>query len=255
LHQQTCGITWDLEIVTKLAERHPGPVLDIGCGRGRIALALAERGAHVRAVDSSPAVITKLRATLASSGRPGSRVTPVHGDLLDPRTDLGTGNGLAVLGDVAINMFARPEQASHLLRRVRASLAPDAVFALPILTAEGISRYARRNGVLADEFTDDSGRQHIVFGSMRYEPDGPYFSRTLFSQQDLAGTGPVRVYLACIRERLWTWSTLRPLVHAAGLELAEREAVHADGPVAEVLVLTPREAVTSKPAHACAGLI
>jgi len=50
LHQQTCGITWDLDIVTKLAEHHPGPVLDIGCGRGRIALALAERGAHVRAV-------------------------------------------------------------------------------------------------------------------------------------------------------------------------------------------------------------
>jgi SAM-dependent methyltransferase len=46
-------------------------VLEVGCGAGRLALAMAERGAVVTAVDQSPGMIGVLRARLRDIPRPG----------------------------------------------------------------------------------------------------------------------------------------------------------------------------------------
>jgi len=58
-------------------------LLDAGCGTGALALAAAERGAEVVAIDLSPQLVT-LAAERAADHPAASRVTFRAGDMLDP---------------------------------------------------------------------------------------------------------------------------------------------------------------------------
>jgi SAM-dependent methyltransferase len=58
--------------VLRAVDRHfPGParLLEIGCGTGEDALALAARGHHVVACDLAPAMVARARAKVAAAGR------------------------------------------------------------------------------------------------------------------------------------------------------------------------------------------
>jgi SAM-dependent methyltransferase len=61
-HEAEChGYDADLPLWLRLAEREPGPVLDVGAGTGRVALALAAAGHEVTALDVEPALLAALR--------------------------------------------------------------------------------------------------------------------------------------------------------------------------------------------------
>ena len=57
-------ITDDMEMYRSFALQIGGPVLELGCGTGRIALPLARDGYDVAAVDFSPAMLDALREKL-----------------------------------------------------------------------------------------------------------------------------------------------------------------------------------------------
>jgi SAM-dependent methyltransferase len=61
-HDVECGrYTADLPLWHELAGRAGGPVLDVGAGTGRVALALARAGHEVTALDIDPALLEALR--------------------------------------------------------------------------------------------------------------------------------------------------------------------------------------------------
>ncbi|MFF0300523.1 methyltransferase domain-containing protein [Streptomyces sp. NPDC004562] len=222
LYQQTTEKTWDTDHFTAIARQRGGPVLDIGCGRGRVALALAAAGLPTTAVDSSRAATTALRSHLTRHTELAGLIRLVHSDVLDPATGLGSGFPVATLGDTAVNMFADHRALTGFLTRVRGLLAPHGVFCLPVLTEQALATYARRNGVLATDFTDDHGTRRLLFAAMRHDPDGPYFSRTLFLPDTTRdGRGEPVSYLAAVRERLWTLTSLTPHIREAGFEVTE----------------------------------
>jgi SAM-dependent methyltransferase len=60
-HDLECGAyDADLPLWERLAEDSPGPVLDLGCGTGRVALHLARRGHRVVAVEQEVALVEAL---------------------------------------------------------------------------------------------------------------------------------------------------------------------------------------------------
>jgi len=80
-HDVECAsYTADLDLWRELAEDAGGAVLDVGCGTGRVALDLAERGHEVMGVDSDPELV----ATLARRAR--ERGLRVHAEVSDART-------------------------------------------------------------------------------------------------------------------------------------------------------------------------
>jgi len=52
----------DLEFYAALASERPGPVLELGCGTGRVLLELSRRGIECVGLDSSRAMLDKLRS-------------------------------------------------------------------------------------------------------------------------------------------------------------------------------------------------
>lgn len=64
----------DLPLWRELAAERGGPVLDVGCGSGRVALDLAARGHEVVGVDADPALVAALTARAAEAGLPARAV-------------------------------------------------------------------------------------------------------------------------------------------------------------------------------------
>lgn len=98
-------------------------VLELGIGTGRVALALAARGVKMYGLDSSPAMVDKLRA------KPGGAEIPVEiGDFADVRI----GGRFSLIYVVFNTLFALLTQERQLrcFQRVARRLAPDGAFVI-----------------------------------------------------------------------------------------------------------------------------
>jgi SAM-dependent methyltransferase len=244
-HHATAAQTWDLDAIAEVVRAHGGPVLDIGCGRGRLALHLAGAGHPVTAVDTAPQATARLRAELA--GRDGAEAVDVRtGDIRDPDLLPSGRFAVAALADLSVNLFTTGAAVDDLLTAVRRVLRPGGVLCLPVLHPHALRHYTRLRGVLASPYADDAGRQWLVWVAMRYDDTGgPHFHRTLFTQDDTAPDGTLRGHLTGVRERLWTTTDLRPHLDNAGFRTAERHPLHipthqAPAP-AELLVVQLRD--------------
>jgi ubiquinone/menaquinone biosynthesis C-methylase UbiE len=72
----------DLLLYQNLAQRCGSPVLDVGCGSGRVALALAKSGLDVTGIDNSPAMLDIARVRLREDELPG-QIHLVEQDVCD----------------------------------------------------------------------------------------------------------------------------------------------------------------------------
>jgi SAM-dependent methyltransferase len=110
----------DISLMRNIAEIVGDPIVEFGCGSGRVLLPIAEDGFNVTGVDSSPAMLERLQARAARSG--GGTITPVLADLRDalplPSDMFGVAvfslNGLMHLDTQAAQLFALREAARVL---------------------------------------------------------------------------------------------------------------------------------------------
>jgi SAM-dependent methyltransferase len=116
------GLTVDVDAVVALAKSAGGPVVELGCGSGRLLQPLARAGVEVTGVDSSPAMLARAGARLAAEPDVAARVRLVQGDITSLELP-GTTFALALFG---YNTFMHLDERAALLalRRVRALLAP-----------------------------------------------------------------------------------------------------------------------------------
>jgi SAM-dependent methyltransferase len=124
-HDAECGAySADLALWRELTEAAAGPVLDLGCGTGRVALHLARRDCDVIGLDVDPDLIAAL--TERARGLP---LRPVLGDARAFELDSGVALALApmqllqLLPDRPSRLQCLGRLAAHLLPGGRAALA------------------------------------------------------------------------------------------------------------------------------------
>lgn len=114
----------DLETWRALADECGGPLLDIGCGSGRVALELAALGHDVTAFDSDPALVGALAA------RARERGLQVRSSVADARSfRLGRRFALAIAPMQVMQLLGGADGREAALRALRAHLDPGGVFA------------------------------------------------------------------------------------------------------------------------------
>lgn len=118
-HEVECGSYGaDLELWEELAEQRAGPILDLGCGAGRVLSHLSRRGYEVCGLDSDPRLIDGLAGA----------------ELGDAR-DFALGQEFAlVLAPMQLaQLFANADERKRCLRSVVEHLTPSGLAAFAIV--------------------------------------------------------------------------------------------------------------------------
>ena len=117
----------DLDLWRELAEAADGPVLDIGCGTGRVALDLAERGHDVTGVDSDPVLVRAL------AERARDRGLRVHAEVADARAlALGARFSLAIAPMQVVQLMGGSAGRTAMLESLRLQVRSGSLAALAI---------------------------------------------------------------------------------------------------------------------------
>ena len=121
----------DAAFYVEQARRWGGPVLDLGCGTGRIGIALAEQGVDVVGLDlSAPMLRIAERKRAALPAEVGRRLTFVEGDLTD--FDLDRNFPLIVTPARSFQFMLTPTAQRSALAAMRRHLRPDGALVLDL---------------------------------------------------------------------------------------------------------------------------
>jgi SAM-dependent methyltransferase len=184
----------DLPMLQQFAVRCGSPILELGCGTGRVLLPLVRQGHQVTGIDASPAMLDVARRKLAAEKLTG-RATLVQQEMLELDVD-----GRFNLAFAAINTFmhlATTDDQLAALDRIYQHLNPGGLLVLDLFNPD-LGRLLDLRGQVTLEkiMTDpDTGRRlmrfhtdkadlgqqtiHVTFMVDEIDPQG-HLQRTLF---------------------------------------------------------------------------
>ncbi len=116
----------------------PERILDLGCGPGRHALPLAQRGCRVTALDSSALLLDKLRSAMAASDVEASQIEILHQDM---RTFSRPGHyDLITSLWTSFGYFDDEQDNLELLRQCHSNLNAEGVLLIDTVGKEYLTR-------------------------------------------------------------------------------------------------------------------
>ncbi len=126
--------TEDVDFYVKVAKSSGGPVLEIGCGTGRVSLPIAEAGIDIVGVDFSPAMLAKANERGSNSRNLGISYEFIRGDM---RTlALGRKFPLVIIPARTLYLALTPEEQVQSLRKAAEHLAPGGILAFNLFVPD-----------------------------------------------------------------------------------------------------------------------
>ncbi|HEX4452747.1 MAG TPA: methyltransferase domain-containing protein, partial [Kofleriaceae bacterium] len=216
--RRRADVTFYRELAKKSGDG--GPILDLGAGSGRVAIALARDGHDVVAVDRSPSMLAKLRERVAAlPAAVAGRVRIVEGDLCTFSVKGTFPLAIAAFNTVE-HLYTRGEVAA-LLARVASHLGPTGRFAFDVqlpdmawLLRDPNKRWAKTR------FTDPTtGRPMLYSTNHDYDPVGQIALIRIY-YEPLDGKGPAKIVK--LSQRKFFPAELEALVAHSGFRMVER---------------------------------
>jgi SAM-dependent methyltransferase len=198
------------------AKIHGSPILELGCGTGKLAIPLAEAGFSVVGLDNSPAL-------LQFAANKSDDVRWVEGDMR--RFELNEKFALIMLPSNNLGHLHTPEDFRGCIGSVKRHLRPGGVFVIDVFAPnlKLLLRDADEEYVL-DEYDNPEGQGRVrVTARSHYESTTQIMRTTTVrqvpGQPDMAGSLDLKMYFP--RE-------LEALVQYNGLRVAARYGSHAE---------------------------
>jgi SAM-dependent methyltransferase len=169
------AIDEDLAFYRQMARRHPGPVIDLGCGSGRLFGPLLAGGAtKLVGVDGSPSLLERAAARIEADARLSTAMAAGRVELIEAdvrRVRRSDRFALAILAGVVAHLDG-PEAALRALAAARQLLTKDGVLVVDTLGPGGLP--PRDLPLSVDWERSDGGRRMVRRSQLerRETPEG-----------------------------------------------------------------------------------
>jgi SAM-dependent methyltransferase len=219
-HDVECGgYAADLPLWEELASEAGGPILELGCGTGRVALHLARRGHEVTGLDVDPALVAALNE------RAGTDDLPAHAELGDA-TDFSLGRSfpLVVAPMLLIQLLEGPAARRSCLRSIAGHLQQSGLAAIAVF--EGDATGTPPSPPLPDVQEQDG----CIYSSLPLEilaDDSSLLVERL--RQTVSPGGDLQEEVSAVRLRLLAADDLEAEAEACGLHPARRREIAVSG--------------------------
>ena len=210
-------LTEDLPFWLGLAAERGGPVLELGCGTGRVLLQLAREGQRAVGVDCSPAMLARARARLAQRADLAQRVTMIEQDMR--ALALEEQFPLAILPLNTFGHLLTFEDQHLALVRVAEHLAPGGCCALDVPNAAEVLAAPPGGLVLERTVRDGSSAREVMEFSMLNLDRSAQLGHITWIYDEIDRDGRVRRTPIPMTLRYTFPGEMRALLELAGLRL------------------------------------
>jgi SAM-dependent methyltransferase len=212
-------LTADITFLLSLAAETGGPILELGCGTGRLLMPLARAGHLVTGLDSSPAMLERARQRLGEEAEAvQERVTLVEGDMTSFNLD-----GRFSLAVIPYNtlMHLSPVQATAAFRQVAAHLEKDGHLFLDLANPLVVAQTPNDRLLTLEQCAAEpgTGRMLVLSASTRVNPGDQTLDIIWFYDVSPAGGGPVHRTVVPIHYHYFFPHELELMLSGAGLAL------------------------------------
>ncbi|MBU9678662.1 methyltransferase domain-containing protein [Burkholderia multivorans] len=214
----TVRATWDFAAAESIV-RDGDSILDLGCGDGRLLLHLAEKFLLNESfgIDISPIAISRFEASINHG-----HIHALQGDIFDlPPAITQRRFDIVTFGDATVNFILDDDKLEALLCSARAQLRNTGSRIMVAVfgdgTPERLAFMDKRCTVVP--FRRSNGEAALIWWAYKYDSDKLIMHRSVFAQSGHNENGDIEGVVCDLRDRMWTPSTLAPIVHASGLTI------------------------------------
>lgn len=213
---ENAGFTEDLGFWLELAEAHGDPVLELGCGTGRVLLYLARRGHAVSGVDNSPEMLARLRQKLEAA----QRLLPTPPQLVE--ADLSNfavtqPHALALMPFNTFMHLLTLEAQTTALTHIRRHLSAGAPLVLDVINPAA-AYAAAEQGLTLERSFEDGERTVQQFSQLNLER-AAQLARVTWLYDSVGPAGDVRRLVVPLTLRYIFPAELRLLLEKCGFAL------------------------------------
>jgi ubiquinone/menaquinone biosynthesis C-methylase UbiE len=228
------GLTADVALYVELARGAGGPVLELGCGTGRVLAPLVRAGATVVGVDCSAPMLERARARLTATGVSSAQWRLVHADARALQLPDRFALVLAPLDFLAY--FPEQDDQRAVLSAVRRHLPPGRL--VIDLSFPPTSLHDQPQGVVVHQWTHREPDGSVVTKSWVRELDPAAQVQHLRAFYDMARPdGSLRRTVHALRLRYYYRFELTLLLASTGFAVA---GLYGDYALGELRADSPR---------------
>lgn len=165
--QWSSDMTADVPFYVSEAVAWGGPVLEVGVGTGRVAVAIARSGVDVVGIDNSPSMLRKAGERVAVEPLDG-QVELVEADMRD--FDLGRQFPLAILPYRVLAHALTTEEQVATLRAVRKHLSPGGRLVFNVVVPRASDLEWADSLTREGHYRDEAGHDAVLWRQTDYEP-------------------------------------------------------------------------------------
>ena len=231
----------DVPLYLELAEEHGGPIMDIGCGTGRVMIPLARAGHEVHGIDNEPAMLA--RGIAVKDANPNFNLHFHEGDVLNHEFD--TQFKLMLVPYNGLMHFHDQESQLKVLQNLRKWTRDDGLLVLDLPNAGEIFATQDTDAIIMERTFLDSETGHMVMQQSHSHLDRTsQLFRVTWIYDEITADGTLKRTASPLVLYYYFYSEVRLLLQLAGFEV---EAVYGDTDYGEYSNGCERMVVFAKP--------